>query len=148
MRGASKTPPKYRLHKSSGQAIVTLNGRDHYLGKHGSEDSRRQYDTLVAKWLANGRRSIESSEPEPEITVVEICAAYWRHCKSYYVKDGRPTDEQAGIKAAIKRLREEFGNLPVSELGPLKIQALQQRFVIRWQQSTNGPRNRKSNSSK
>ena len=29
----------------------------------------------------------------------------------------------------MKRLKEEFGRLPVSELGPLKIQALQQRFV-------------------
>ena len=26
------TIPSYRLHKPSGQAVVTLNGRDHYLG--------------------------------------------------------------------------------------------------------------------
>jgi hypothetical protein len=25
-------PPKYRKHKASGQAVVTINGRDHYLG--------------------------------------------------------------------------------------------------------------------
>ena len=29
----------------------------------------------------------------------------------------------------MNRLREEFGMHPVSELGPLKIKALQQRFV-------------------
>ena len=68
-------------------------------------------------------------QPTHAITVVEICAAYWKHCQDYYVKNGKPTDEQAGIKAAMKRLKEEFGRLPVSELGPLKIKALQQRFV-------------------
>lgn len=129
MRGASTKPPKYRFHKRSGQAVVTLNGRDHYLGKYDSPESRTAYDVLIARWLVNGRKPIDTAEPAPEITVIEVCAAYWQHCIEYYVKDGKPTDEQAGIKAAIKRLKEEFGGLPISELGPLKIQALQQRFV-------------------
>ena len=30
--------PSYRLLKSSGQAVVTIDGRDHYLGKHGSPE--------------------------------------------------------------------------------------------------------------
>ena len=34
--------PKYRLHRRSGQAIVTLNRRDHYLGPHGSDASRAE----------------------------------------------------------------------------------------------------------
>ena len=35
---AARTPriPAYRLHKAYSQAVVTLNGRDHYLGKHGT----------------------------------------------------------------------------------------------------------------
>ena len=28
--------PSYRLHKASGQAVVTLNARDIYLGEHNS----------------------------------------------------------------------------------------------------------------
>jgi hypothetical protein len=28
--------PKYRKHRVSGQAIVTLSGVDHYLGPHGT----------------------------------------------------------------------------------------------------------------
>ena len=31
--------PKYRKHKASGQAIITLCGRDFYLGPHGSKTS-------------------------------------------------------------------------------------------------------------
>lgn len=39
--------PSYRLHKQSGQAIVTIAGRDHLLGKHDTPDSRRKYDRLI-----------------------------------------------------------------------------------------------------
>lgn len=33
--------PAYRLHKHSGQAIVTLSGKDHLLGKHGTRRAAR-----------------------------------------------------------------------------------------------------------
>jgi RHS repeat-associated protein len=46
--------PAYRKHKQSGQAIVTLSGRDHLLGRHGTIDSRAKDDRLIAEWLANG----------------------------------------------------------------------------------------------
>jgi hypothetical protein len=42
--------PKYRKHNASGQAIVTLNCVDHYLGPHGSKASRVKYDCLIAEW--------------------------------------------------------------------------------------------------
>ena len=38
--------PKYRKHRASGQAVVTLNGRDHYLGPHGTKANKREYDCL------------------------------------------------------------------------------------------------------
>jgi hypothetical protein len=47
--------PKYRKHRASGQAIVTLNGRDHYLGPHGTKTSKIEYDRLVAEYLTSGR---------------------------------------------------------------------------------------------
>ncbi len=46
--------PSYRLHKSSGQAIVTLDGRDIYLGDHESDESREKYNRLIAEWIAGG----------------------------------------------------------------------------------------------
>ncbi len=39
----TKKIPSYRLHKRSGQAVVTLNGRDHYLGEHNSQGSKDVY---------------------------------------------------------------------------------------------------------
>ena len=84
MRGASKSLPKYRKHRASGQAIVTLSGKDFYLGPHGTKASKTEYDRLIGEWLANGRQLPRSSDDQP-ITVVELIAQYWRHCKTYYL---------------------------------------------------------------
>ena len=48
--------PKYRKHRASGQAIVTIEGRDFYLGPHATKASRTEYDRIVGEWLANNRR--------------------------------------------------------------------------------------------
>ena len=52
--------PKYRKHRASGQAVVTLNGRDCYLGPHGTKASQIEYDRLhrrmVGRWPPTGRR--------------------------------------------------------------------------------------------
>ena len=47
--------PEYRKHRASGQALVTINGRDLYLGPHGTKASKVEYDRLVCEWLASGR---------------------------------------------------------------------------------------------
>ena len=83
-----KTPrnPSYRRHQPGGQAVVTLNGRDFYLGRHDSKASRREYDRLTGEWLANGRRLSTTINNTPDITVSELIASYWRHCTVYYRK--------------------------------------------------------------
>ena len=43
-----KAPPKYRHHKGSGQAVVTIQGQDHYLGPWRSKASKLEYDRLAA----------------------------------------------------------------------------------------------------
>ena len=57
--------PKYRLHKATGQAIVTLDGQDCYLGPHGSCPSRREYERLIGEWLQNGRALHHSHKLDP-----------------------------------------------------------------------------------
>ena len=46
--------PAYSHHKPSGQAVVCLNGRDHYLGRYGSAASQAEYNRLIGEWLAGG----------------------------------------------------------------------------------------------
>ena len=100
--------PKYRHYKPKDLAVVRLNGQDSYLGPFGSAESKVRYDRLVAEWLANGRTLPKSDSrgqaPQEDcgISVAELILAYWNHAKTYYVKDGRPTDEQAGIRSALR----------------------------------------------
>ena len=49
--------PSYRHHRASGQAVVTLNGIDHYLGTWNSPESKIKYDRLINEWLARGHRA-------------------------------------------------------------------------------------------
>ena len=46
-----KSIPTYRKHRASGQAVVSLNGRDFYLGPHGTRASKLEYDRLIGEWL-------------------------------------------------------------------------------------------------
>src|SRR4051794_31666809 len=55
MPSVSPRTPSYRLHKPTGQAVVTLSGQDRYLGKHGTAASLAEYDRVIAEWLAGGR---------------------------------------------------------------------------------------------
>ena len=43
----TKRVPSYRRHKVSGHAVVTLAGKDHYLGPYGSDESRDRYTNLL-----------------------------------------------------------------------------------------------------
>ena len=47
-------PPSYRLHKGRGSAVVTIDGRNRYLGPYGSPESHEEYARLLAEWLASG----------------------------------------------------------------------------------------------
>jgi hypothetical protein len=52
--------PTYRLHKQSGQAVVTLTDglgrrRDVLLGKYDTSQSRAEYACVIAEWEAAGR---------------------------------------------------------------------------------------------
>ena len=118
--------PAYRKHRASGQAIVTLNGVDHYLGPHGTKASKLEYDRLIGEWITRGRTPEVDTN---DVTVVELLAAFRRHAIKHYRKDGRPTGELANIDYAIKTLKTFYGRELVGHFGPLKLQAIQAALV-------------------
>ena len=123
----TKSVPKYRKHRASGQAIVTICGSDFYLGPHGTKASHAEYDRLIAEYLANGRSL--AAEPEVEISVVEALAKYWRHAQKYYLKNGKPTSELAAMKGVIRPIKRLYGKIPVSEFGPLALKAIREEWI-------------------
>jgi integrase len=123
--------PSYRLHKKSGQAIVTLSGKDFYLGPYGSEESRTEYDQLLAEWLANGRcwPQEPASEPEAPYSIIRLCAEYLDFAEVYYRKDGQQTTSLFRVKVTLRIMATSYGREPASDFGPLKLRAIQQSLI-------------------
>lgn len=128
MRGSSRALPKYRKHRPSGQAVVTLNGKDIYLGPHGTKTSHVEYDRLIQEWLAHGRMLPSKIECNP-ISIVELCAEYWKFAKEYYVKDGKQTDEIASVRVALRFIRESFGSLAAEDFGPIALESVRNQMI-------------------
>jgi hypothetical protein len=84
-----KSVPAYRLHRATGQGIVTLTDgtgsrRDVYLGKHGSEESQAAYTRILDEWRANGNRPPAKEGATSDQSVNELALAYWNFAKDYY----------------------------------------------------------------
>ena len=118
-RKPAQKPPAYRLHKPTGKAIVTLDGRDFYLGPHGTKISKAEYDRLVGEWLANGRRLPPAlAGDNGDLVVAQLMATYLDFAKTYYVKDGKPTSEYEASLLAFRPLRKLYGHTRVADFGP------------------------------
>ncbi|MBU0640019.1 MAG: site-specific integrase [Planctomycetes bacterium] len=121
--------PSYRLHKRSGQAVVTLSRKDHYLGQYGTPESHERYRAAIAEWIARGRRP---AEPEAApLSVAELGLAYLDWAEGYYRDhEGRTNKAELGhIKRALKPLRELYGLTPAADFGPRKLGVIQQHLV-------------------
>ncbi len=102
--------PSYRHHKASGRAIVTLGGRDVYLGDWNSAASRREYRRVIAEWLASGAPDHGTTTAD-EITIVELIARYWQFVRGYYCKSiGRPTEIQGHIRRSLMPVKQLYGH--------------------------------------
>ena len=115
--------PKYRKHKATGQAVVTLSGQDFYLGPHGTEKSRKAYDRLIREWIAADRKRITKSA---DLTIAEVCQRYKKYVEDYY---GRHSGTTHNIASACRVLRHLYGNTTASEFGPLALKTIRQQFV-------------------
>jgi integrase len=135
--GRPKKVPSYCLHKGTGQAVVRINGRDFYLGKYGSAKSHEAYQRIVAAHLADvhGNCGVACAAPavvpsrSADLTVVELVEEYWKFARGYYVKNGKPTNTQHSIRAALRPVIELFGEWLASDFGPLALKKVQQTMA-------------------
>jgi integrase len=125
----TKTLPSYRLHRTSGQALVTLDGRDFYLGRHGTRSSRAEYDRLIGEWLAHGRRLPPAPEHRPELTVDDLILRYWRFAQGHYRRGGVPSRELDNIRDALRHVRPLYGPSPAAGFGPKALKAVRRAMV-------------------
>jgi len=123
-----RRPPSYRLHKASGQAVVTLDGRDLYLGPHGTDVSKAEYDRVVGVWLTNGRR-LAPAGGFPELSINELMVKYLEFAGRHYRHDGLPTYEVEKIRLALRPLRRLYGTTPAGDFGPLCLKTVRSAMV-------------------
>ncbi len=123
--------PGYRLHKPTGQAVVRLDGRDIYLGKHETEASREKYRRVVAEWLSGTPQAARPTTVAPaRPTVDELILAHWHHAETFYRRpDGTQTAEFAKIKLACRPLRQLYGTTAAEDFGPRAFKALRCSMV-------------------
>jgi integrase len=112
--------PSYRLHKPSGQAVVTLSGKDVYLGLHGTQASRDAYDRANAEWLQNGRRH----EARTDLVISELIPRYLEHVDGYY-----RSNEPRSIRLALQPLQRLYGTTPAADFEPLALKAVRREFI-------------------
>jgi site-specific recombinase XerD len=137
------SPPAYSLHKASGNAVVRIDGKDHYLGPHGSPESHAKYERLLAEARAARLEGTVTAEERRllvgfTLTIVDVLSRYKAFCEVYYVnKDGKPSKELADMRYALRPLRLLYGVTLAREFGPLKLKAIQ-AYMIETQKLSRG----------
>jgi integrase len=156
-RRRSFSDPSYRLHRQSGQAVVTLadglgGRRDVLLGKYGTPDespeSWARYYQVLAEWKTNGRRlptPDAQRTSEDSLTVNELILHFWQHVERHYRHpDGRPTSEQENYKIALRPLKELYGHASATSFGPKALKAVREKMIASVNPNTGLPWCRKS----
>jgi integrase len=116
--------PGYCLHKPTGQAYVRFNGKLHYLGPYGSDESKERYNRLKAEWLVNRQaEKFQSTGP----TVADVCLAFLAHAETYYAT----SDEAYQYKLAIRPLSDLYATLPAKSFGVVEFRTVRQWWLNR-----------------
>lgn len=123
--------PAYCKHRGSGQAVVTLDGRDFYLGKYNSAESKAEYNRHIREWPTAGRKIPVNPLA---VTVGEIALAYIEHAKTYYRRaDGTPTNEAGRVVRELTPMTKLYHKLAASDFGPLRLKAVRDSMVAaKW----------------
>lgn len=135
--------PKYRRHKKK-YARVVLNGREVHLGVYGTPESRAAYERVVSEWLQSGRKTPRPKklatarmqyrdrlEDHSVLNITELAVKYFEFAQKYYVKNGKPTSEVAGIRLALRDLRKLYGDTAIEDFGPTAIKVLRNEMIRR-----------------
>src|ERR1700722_12993597 len=142
--------PSLRRHKPSNQGVVTLSGKDVYLGvwpedrEEAPVEVKARYHREVAEWEARGRMNLPTVKPEQQtdgrITVTELVAAFIRHAQGYYLDhNGKPTSELSEYTLSLRPVNHLYDTLAADDFGPLKLKAVRELMVNGYAHPRYGP---------
>ncbi len=79
-------PPKYRHHKSTGQAVVSLNGKAIQLGPFGSELSHQRYQKVLEQWRSSRNpQKVTEEQDASDSTVITLSNLQLRRRRGYAI---------------------------------------------------------------
>lgn len=129
--------PTYRK-GTNGQAFIehfSIPNNSHrlYLGKYGSEESRKRYAEVVKQIISTGRITPFSPETAPDSTIDELTLAYLDFAEGYYGRkpNGKPGKALDGMIRALRPLADLFGSVAGTAFGPLALSTYQNHLVER-----------------
>jgi integrase len=123
------SPPRYRKHKASGRAIVTIEGKDIALGRWNFRSSRIEYNQVISEYFAAGRH-LPPNVTAGDITVGEIIERFWDHVQVYYRRtDGTPTSEICLFKSALDPVNQIYGHIRACDFGPLSLESVRDAMI-------------------
>lgn len=127
--------PSLRYHLS-GQAVVTIDGTDYYLGKHDSPESLARYAVLIATYQAGGLKLpddfdayaldakaaaiLDHSQP------VHVTASYREHTKAKYANNPA---ELHRIGQICDEADKHEGDKLADKYGPLALQRQRKLWI-------------------
>jgi integrase len=132
--------PSLRRHKASGQAVVTVRGRDIYCGRYGTPEADETYRRVIAELVSSGPEVVRhhglakpgrgqhafTPPTRRPITVAELLLAYVEHAERYYQA---PSREIEIIRVTCRAVRELFGSIAASEFGARQLKAVRQQWI-------------------
>jgi hypothetical protein len=95
----------------------------YYLGKYGSEASRREYDRIIAEFVANGRQPFYHPD---EILIENLIAQFLVHAET---ERKYSTTAQGKIDLVLRQLNKLYGKQPVSAFNPFAFKVMRKHFL-------------------
>lgn len=119
--------PAYRFHVS-GQAVVTLAGKDFYLGTFDTPESRARYFTLIQEYNENGKVAPDTPTHQKHlpVTVRTVTGEFREWIQERYGNDYKERKRREGI---CTTLEDEYGDLAAKDFGPRKLAELRDLFI-------------------
>ena len=115
--------PKYRKQGGRNKGFVEIDGERIYLaGGYGSPESRREYDRVIAEYVA--RRATGRKRPKSP-TVGLLCRDYLVWAQQYYAEGGE-FDHLRYAAAPLLAIHERTG---VAEFGPLALKEVRETMI-------------------
>ena len=147
-RPKAKAPA--RRYHLSGQSVVTLDGKDFYLGPHDSPESIARYAVLIAIYqqsgfrlpddldfdqdvilraaamIGHGIQAMPANQERQPVLVKHVTSLFREHVAEKYAKEPKEKHRHERICDAME---QSFGDVKVDDFGPVRLKEFRQGLL-------------------